>query len=200
MNTTYNLSANRTTISPIIDEATMVRLSQKGDQEMFASLYDTYLERIYRYVCCRVGDEHLAEDITSQVFLKAWENLASYQVGQSPFISWLYRIAHNAVIDHYRAKKITVPLEEISLGKLSHHDNVDERLDGQIQSKKLRDALKTLTDEQQQVLLLKFVGGMSTEEIAHHLGKHQGAIRALQMRGLQGLAKLPTLQREQIYG
>lgn len=101
---------------------------------------------------CRVGDEHLAEDITSQVFLKAWENLGTYQAGQSPFMAWLYRIAHNAVIDYYRAKKITFSFEEINLGKLSHTDEVEEKLDKQFQSQKLREALQTLTDEQQQVL------------------------------------------------
>ncbi len=121
MNTTYNLSSHRM-IDPVIDEATMVRLSQNGDHDMFVCLYDAYLERVYRYIYCRVGDEHLAEDITSQVFLKAWENLGTYQAGQSPFMAWLYRIAHNAVIDYYRAKKTTFSLEEVNMGKLSPTD------------------------------------------------------------------------------
>lgn len=196
--TTYNLSSNQA-LEPIMDELTLVRLSQQGDQEMFARLYDVYMERIYRYVYFRVADDELAEDITSQVFLKVWEKLDTYQAGQSPFMAWLYRIAHNAVIDHYRTKKVSISLDDASPVELSHTDDVDEKLDMQIRSQELREALRELTDEQQQVLLLKFVGGLSTSEIAEQLGKQQGAVRALQMRGLQGLAKCSGLQKERVY-
>jgi RNA polymerase sigma-70 factor (ECF subfamily) len=198
MSTTYNLLTNRAP-EPLVDELTLVRLSQQGDREMFARLYNAYMERIYRYVYFRVADENLAEDITSQVFLKVWEKLNTYEAGQSPFMAWLYRIAHNAVIDHYRSKKASVSLEEADLVEMSHADDVDEKLDLQIQSEELREALQELTEEQQQVLILKFVGGLSTTEIARQLGKQQGAVRALQMRGLQGLAKCPALQKEKIY-
>jgi RNA polymerase sigma-70 factor (ECF subfamily) len=198
MNATYTLSSKRA-LEPVMDELTLVRLSQQGDQEMFARLYEAYMERIYRYVYFRVADDKLAEDITSQVFLKVWEKLDTYQAGQSPFMAWLYRIAHNAVIDYYRTKKVAISLEEANPVELSHADEVDEKLDMQIQSEELREALRELTHEQQQVLLLKFVGGMSTTEIAQQLGKQQGAVRALQMRGLQGLAKCPALQKEKVY-
>jgi RNA polymerase sigma-70 factor (ECF subfamily) len=196
MSITYNLSSNRA-LEPVVDELTLVRLSQQGDQEMFARLYDAYMERIYRYVYFRVADEKLAEDITSQVFLKVWEKLDTYQAGQSPFMAWLYRIAHNAVIDYYRSKKVAISLEEANPVDLSHANEMDEKLDLEIQSEELRAALRELTEEQQQVLILKFVGGLSTTEIAQQLGKQQGAVRALQMRGLQGLAKCPALQKEQ---
>jgi RNA polymerase sigma-70 factor (ECF subfamily) len=198
MSTTYNLSSH-TVLEPIMDELTLVRLSQQGDQDMFARLYEAYMERVYRYVYFRVADENLAEDITSQVFLKVWEKLGTYQAGQSPFMAWLYRIARNAVIDHYRSKKVAVSLEEANPVELSHADEVDEKLDLQIQSEELREALQELTEEQQQVLVLKFVGGLSTMEIAQQMGKQEGAVRALQMRGLQGLAKCPALQKEKIY-
>lgn len=198
MNATYNLSSSRA-LEPVMDELTLVRLSQQGDREMFARLYDACVERIYRYVYFRVADDNLAEDITSQVFLKVWGKLDSYQAGGSPFMAWLYRIAHNAVIDHYRTKKVAIPLEEANPIEVSHADEVDERLDLQIKSQHLREALQELTKEQQQVLILKFVSGFSTSEIAQQLGKQQSAVRALQMRGLQGLAKCPALQREQIY-
>jgi RNA polymerase sigma-70 factor, ECF subfamily len=198
MNATYSLSSSRA-LEPVIDELTLVRLSQQGDQEMFARLYDAYMERIYRYVYFRVADSELAEDITSQVFLKVWEKLDTYQAGQSPFMAWLYRIAHNAVIDYYRTKKAAISLEDASPVELSHTDDVDEKLDLQFQSRELRDALRELTEEQQQVLILKFVDGLSTTEIAQQLGKQQGAVRALQMRGLQGLAKCPALQKEGLY-
>lgn len=198
MDTTLNLSARRAP-KEMIDELTLIYLSKQGDQEMFARLYEAYVERIYRYIRFRVADEDLAEDITSHVFLKVWEKLDTYQPGQSPFAAWVYRIAHNAVIDYYRTKKIAISINDVRMVELSHSDDVDEKLDMQIQSQKLRDALRELTDEQQQVLVLKFVDGLSTTEIAHQLRKQEGAVRALQMRGLQRLAKSPALQREWAY-
>jgi len=177
----------------------VVRLSQQGDQEMFACLYQTYRDRIYHYVYFRVADDYLAEDITSQIFLKVWEKLNTYQIGESPFIAWIYRIARNTIIDYYRTKKIDISLEHARPAELSQQDEVDEKLDFQVQSQKLRTALRELTKEQQQVLILKFFGGLSTTEIAKKLKKQSGAIRALQMRGLQGLAKCSTLQKEKFY-
>lgn len=191
-----NTSLSVPLLNLLLDEQKLIRLAQAGDQETFARLYDAYAERIYRYVYFRVADQEQAEDITSQVFLKAWEKLHTYQAGESPFMAWLYRIAHNAVIDHYRTKKVSISLEEVNPVEVSYADAVDERLDLQVKSQKLREALQELTEEQQQVLILKFVGGLSTSEIAQQLGKRQGAVRALQMRALQGLAKCPSLQSE----
>jgi len=179
-----------------MDELTLVRLSQLGNPEMFAHLYDAYMERIYRYVYFRVSDDQLAEDITSQVFLKAWRRLDTYQAPRSPFVAWLYRIAHNAIIDHFRSRKVTISLEMARAAKLSHVDEVEEKLDLQIQIQELREALQGLTENQQQVLILKFIDGISTTEIAQQLGKQPCAVRALQMRGLQGLARRLALQRE----
>jgi RNA polymerase sigma-70 factor (ECF subfamily) len=198
MNQTYNVVSGRR-LEPEIDELTLVELSQQGNQDMFAHLYEAYVERIYRYILFRVADDMVAEDITSHVFMKAWEKLGTYQAGKSPFMAWLYRIAHNAVIDHYRVKKVSIPFEQVNPVQLSHVDELDERLDMQARSRQLHQALQELTEQQQQVLILKFVGGLNTMEIAQQLGKRQGAVRALQMRGLQGLAKCPALQSEQIY-
>lgn len=199
MNATYNFSSNRT-LESLIDEPTLIRLAQQGNHEMFARLYDAYKERIYRYIYYRLSTDHeLTQDITSQVFLKVWAKLGTYRIGQIPFIAWLYRIAHNAVIDHYRTKKVAISLEDANIVELSHRDEIDEKLDFQTQSVELSKALRELTQQQQQVLVLKFVNGLNTMEIARRLGKQQGAVRALQMRGLQGLAKSPTLQSGQIY-
>jgi len=184
---------------PVTDEVDLTRLSQAGDRDAFARLYDAYIERIYRYVYFRVADQQMAEDITSQVFLKAWEKLDSYQIGSSPFIAWLYRIAHNSVIDHYRTRKISISLENANPSEISHEDGTDEKLDLQLKSRQLRDALQELTEEQQQVLILKFISQLSTAEIAQQLGKQPGAIRALQMRALQGLARYFNLESEQTY-
>jgi len=199
MSTTYALPSDQA-LESVMDELTLVRLSQQGNQETFARLYDTYVERIYRYIYFRVANDQLAEDITSHVFLKVWEKLHTYEARQSSFRAWLYRIAHNAVVDHYRTKKVAVSLDDVNPVELSQADGMEESLDRQIQSKELREALQDLTEEQQQVLIMKFVGGLSTMEIAQQLGKQQGAVRALQMRGLQGLAKCPALQKQALYG
>ena len=172
---------------PLPEEVRLLHQAKSGDREAFASLYDAYVERVYHYIYYRVSDEMTAEDIASQVFLKAWENLGRYQIGKSPFIAWLYTIARNQVIDHYRTFKETVQLDDAI--QLADDHRPDEEVQATFDIEVIRDALELLTDDQQQVIILKFVNGLSTEEIAQQLEKREGAIRALQMRGLQTLAK-----------
>lgn len=167
----------------------LVKLAQSGDSEAFAMLYDGYMEKIYRYIYFRVTDEQTAEDLTAHVFCKAWENLKRYKPTGAPFGAWLYTIARNAVIDHYRTRKETVSLEDIT-SLASDGPAPDEQTELKFEVESLNEALQVLTDEQQQVLLLKFIAGMSTDEIADQLGKRAGAIRALQMRGLQALSRV----------
>lgn len=166
----------------------LVKLAKDGDAHAFGLLYDGYIERIYRYIYFRVTDEETAEDLTSQVFSKAWENLDRYKPSGAPFIAWLYTIARNAVIDYFRTRKETVALDEIA-SLSSAGPSPDELVEFHFETEALRDALKSLTDEQQQVVVLKFIAGMTTDEIARQLGKRPSAIRALQMRGLQALAR-----------
>ena len=147
------------------------------------------MERIYRFVYFRVEDQQTAEDITSQVFLKAWSNLDRFSFSRTPYLAWLYTIAHNAVIDHYRTRKVTTALDDVQLSQPDQAEVVENEIDLSAEMKLVKDALQTLTDDQQKVLSLKFIEGMSNHEIARHLGKREGAIRALQMRGLQALAK-----------
>ena len=173
---------------PVPDEARLVRQAQSGDAESFARLYDGYVERVYRYVFFRVSDDEMAEDITSQVFLKAWENLDRYQFGSSPFLAWLYTIARNQVIDHYRARKQTVSIDEV-VSLPAHDDAVDEQVQVRFDIQAMSDGLQFLTEEQQQVLTLRFIAGLETNEISKQMGKAEGAIRALQMRALQALSK-----------
>jgi RNA polymerase sigma-70 factor, ECF subfamily len=190
---------NKASPAALTNEFELVRRSQRGDADAFGSLYDAYVERIYRYIYFRVAEAKLAEDITSLVFLKAWEKLDTYRAGASTFIAWLYRIAHNAVIDEYRTRKVTVRLDDTQPTEIHHEDGVDEKMDLQFESEKLRKALHELTEEQQQVLILKFVSGLNTQEIAEQLGKQPGAIRALQMRALQGLARSLEFEGQQAY-
>ncbi len=176
---------------PIPDEAHLVRQAQSGDADSFARLYDGYVERVYRYVFFRVSDDEMAEDITSQVFLKAWENLDHYHSGSSPFLAWLYTIARNQVIDHYRARKQSVSIDE-AVSLPAKDETVDEQVQSRFELQAMRDALQYLTEEQQQVLTLRFIAGLETSEISERMGKAEGAVRALQMRALQALSKIMT--------
>jgi RNA polymerase sigma-70 factor (ECF subfamily) len=172
----------------------LLKLAQAGDSEAFARLYDECVERIYRYIYFRVTDEQTAEDLTSQVFFKAWENLERCKSTGAPFIAWLYTIARNAVIDHYRTRKNTVALEEAS-SLVSEGPAPDEEVEFHFETESLREALEELTPDQRQVVVLKFIAGMSTDEIADRLGKRAGAVRALQMRALQALAGIMQEER-----
>jgi RNA polymerase sigma factor, sigma-70 family len=182
-----------------LSEVTLIWYSQQGDRDAFASLYDTYLDGIRRYILIRVADPELAEDITSLVFLRAWENLNTFRIGRSPFAAWLYRIAHNAVIDHYRTSKTVVSLEEAAPLQLSYADEIDKKLDLQSLAQELVKGLKVLTGTQQEVLILRFILGLTTPEIAQSLNKQEGAVRALQMRGLKRLARYPAILRERAF-
>ena len=174
---------------PLPNERQLVLQAQSGNSEAFGQLYDAYMERIYRFVYFRVEDQQTAEDITSQVFLKAWNNLDRFSFNRTPYLAWLYTIAHTAVIDHYRTRKVTTALEDVQLSQQDHSEAVENEIDLNAEMKVIKEALQALTDDQQKVLTLKFIEGMSNNEIALHLGKREGAIRALQMRGLQALAK-----------
>src|ERR1044071_6299092 len=101
------VSSNRS-LGTAVSELKLIRFSQQGDRDAFGCLYETYLDRIHRYIYFRVMDPEVAEDITSLVFLRAWEKLETFQSGRSPFAGWLYRIAHNAIIDHYRTRKASI--------------------------------------------------------------------------------------------
>ena len=174
---------------PLADERQLVLQAQDGDAEAFGRIYDGYVERIYRFVFFRVDDQQTAEDITSQVFLKAWSNLDRFEFTRTPYIAWLYTIAHNTVIDHYRTRKVTTALEDVQLSQPDDAEAVENQIDLTVEMKTIKAAMQSLTDDQQQVLHLRFIEGMSNTEIARQLGKREGAIRALQMRGLQALAK-----------
>ena len=174
--------------SPLPDEARLVHRAKSGDSEAFAQLYDAYVERVYRYILFRVSENVTTEDLVSQVFLKAWQSLDRYKIGSSPFIAWLYTIARNLVIDYHRAKKEMFPLEDaraLPSERQSPHEEVEIRFDLQA----MRDGLQSLTGDQQQVLILKYIAGLPNENIAKIMNKQEGTIRGLQMRALRTLSK-----------
>jgi RNA polymerase sigma-70 factor, ECF subfamily len=173
---------------PLLEEARLVDQAKSGNPEAFARLYDAYVERVSRYIYFRVAEDCEMEDLVSQVFLKAWENLDRYKMGGSPFIAWLYTIARNLVIDHYRTKKNTLPLEEV-IALPSDIEMPDEEAQMHFDLEAMRDALQALSKDQQQALILKYIAGLPNDSIARVMNKQEGTVRGLQMRGLQTLAR-----------
>jgi len=173
---------------PVLEEARLVDQAKSGDPEAFAKLYDAYVERVARYIYFRVSEDCDMEDLVSQVFLKAWENLDRYKIGSSPFIAWLYTIARNLVIDHYRTKKNNLPLEE-AIAVPSDLAMPDEIAQTHFDLEAMRDGLQALSKDQQQALILKYIVGLPNDSIAKIMNKQEGTVRGLQMRGLQTLAK-----------
>ncbi len=177
------------------DERRLVDLAKSGDGEAFAQLYEAYFDRVYRFIFFRVTDDQVAEDLASQVFLKAWENLHRYRP-HGPFLAWLYAIARNTVIDSYRTKKQTVSLDEAA-PVAAQDDKLDDRMQFQFELQSLQEAMQHLTQEQQEVITLKFIAEYDTAQIARHMGKTEGAIRALQMRALQALGRVMKPKRNE---
>jgi len=171
----------------VADEATLLRRVRNCDTDALASIYDTYYERIYRYIYRFVGQTDRAEDLTANVFLRL---LKSVRAGHSPrtnLSAWLYRVAHNLVVDGFRRK----PSEDVELAEWtkSYEPDMAHLVDQNLQMERVRRALRQLTGSQQQVIVLKFLQGMNSREVATILNKTEGAVDALQHRGLVALRK-----------
>ncbi len=172
------------------EEVKLIQRARQGDLAAVSELYNLHVDRIYRYVRYRTGDDQTAEDITAEVFLRAIEGLGNYSDQGAPFSAWLYRIAHARVIDYWRSSKRrqTAPLEDPLLqdGLVAADEAIDTDF---LQHRSLWAALRQLTDDQQNVIILKFVQGLSNIEVAQVLGKTEGAVKALQRRALEALAR-----------
>lgn len=173
------------------DETALVKRAVDGSADAFGELYLLHIDAIYRYVRFRVGNSHDAEDLTEHVFLKAWEALPNYKQRGLPFSSWLYRIAHNVVIDHHR--RAALALSSASSDALDYQASEANALDQIIEASEvaeLAEAIRKLPEDQQQVLVLRFIEGLSHAEVAHIVNKTEGACRVIQHRALAALSRL----------
>lgn len=173
-------------MTPIPD---VIERARNGDVAAFGEIYDTHVDSVYRYLLYRVREPSDAEDLTSEVFTRAFANIHRYRWQGKSFLAWLYTIARNAVTDRRRRDRPTVELDNAyglaAEGPTAHDRAVlGEEVDA------LRGAVKYLTGEQQEVLVLRFIENMSSREVATILGKNEGAIRALQFRALGRLRKI----------
>ncbi|HXY74205.1 MAG TPA: sigma-70 family RNA polymerase sigma factor [Dehalococcoidales bacterium] len=171
------------------DEQSLVQRARQGDKEAFTKLYESHFEKIYRYVAIKLGNRAEAEDMTQQVFIRAYESIGSYQHQGFPFSSWLFRIAHNQVVDYIRKeiKKPTVQLDE-SMPIVGDSDPVHD-VEIKLSMEKVAEASLRLTKAQREVISLRFAGGLSIAEAAKTMKKSEGAIKALQFSAIQALRK-----------
>jgi RNA polymerase sigma-70 factor (ECF subfamily) len=176
---------------PSHDEAVLVERAISGDADAFGEIYTLHLDAIYRYVYFRVGDTNDAEDLTEQVFLKAWEALPGYNQRGNPFTSWLYRIAHNMVVDHHRRQKPMIPMPLLEKGNWEcKQATALEQVIEVEEAAALAAAVAQLPEEQQQVIILRFVEGLNHTEVARIIEKSEGACRVIQHRALAALNQL----------
>ena len=168
------------------DERDLIRRARQRDAEAFSELYRRHVDLIFRYVLLRVSDQAVAEDLTSEVFVRALESLGRYEDRGAPFAAWLYRIASARVIDHWRRTQRPV----VSLEAGDVQVPVDPPAGDVVAQETLARSLQHLTGEQQEVIILKFIEGYSIAEIARITGRTDGAVKALQHRALASLARL----------
>ena len=169
-------------------EKQLVAQSQQGDQDAFTVLYRNYVQAIYRYCFFRVRDAEHAEDLTADVFLKAVDGLSRYNERGLPFGAWLFRIAHDRVIDFYR-KAGRRPIVELTEDFVSTDLAPDISIEITESHDHLHEAISHLTDEQQAVIQFRFMENWSLEDTGRMMNKSANAVKALQHRALQSLQR-----------
>ena len=167
----------------------LVDRAQQGDRDALEELYLIHFDRIYGYLHVSVGNRHDAEDLTTQTFLKMLESIGKFRWQSAPFSAWLFRIAHNLAMDHFRATKRWQPEEEVPEPAADESTSAEAGALESIGQKSMFELIEDLSPEQQQVLTLKFVFNFANAEAATILGKTEGAIKSLQHRALVSLQK-----------
>jgi RNA polymerase sigma-70 factor (ECF subfamily) len=162
---------------------------KENNEAKLASLYEEYYDRIARYAYVRIGDKSDAEDLAGEVFLRALESLKSYKERGVPMQAWLFRIAHNLVVDYFRkaAKRKKVPLETVQIESGTDPAAAAEK---NIEIERVTTAMEQLTQEQREVLNLRFFGGLTSKEAGNVLKKNDGAIREMQSAAIRRLRQL----------
>jgi len=167
----------------------LVDRAQKGERAALEELYLIHFDRIYSYLHVSVGNRHDAEDLTTQTFLKMLEKIGSFKWQSAPFSAWLFRIAHNLAMDHFRARRRWQPEEEVPEPPGEEEPSAELAAMQTIGRESMLKLIERLSPEQQQVLTLKFVFNLPNAEVGAILDKTEGAIKSLQHRALVSLQK-----------
>ena len=177
-----------TAFMPNLSSPELIALAQRGNEEAIGALYDAHCQAVFRYFKARSGDQQTAEDLTGEVFRRMLTGLPQYRSLNPPFRAWLFRIAHNLLVDHYRRESghTVIPLKEaenVSADEIDPASVVEQKLT-------MEDAHRALSDlepSQRDVLALRFLSELSLKETAFAMGRTEDAIKALQRRGLAAL-------------
>lgn len=171
------------------DQASLIARAKNGEEAALSHLYRQNAPGIYGYVASRVHDPALADDLTSEVFLRALEGLDQFEYRGIAISAWLYRIAHDRIADHFRrqVQRPTIPLQD---DLLPAQNGIDQEVDTRLQVSQVAEAIEQLTAEQHQVVLLRFVAGLKLKEIAYVMDRSTDAIKMLQLRALTRLRQL----------
>ncbi|HET8652934.1 MAG TPA: sigma-70 family RNA polymerase sigma factor [Gaiellaceae bacterium] len=167
----------------------LVERAQGGDRAALEELYLIHFDRIYSYLHLSVGSRPDAEDLTTQTFVRMLESIGSFRWRSVPFSAWLFRIAHNLAMDHFRSRRRWHPEEEVPEPSGVEETSAEEQALASIGDASLMELIARLSPEQRQVLTLKFVFRFSNGEVASILGKTHGAVKSLQHRALSSLQK-----------
>lgn len=174
------------------NEESLVQRAQQNDQQAFSELYEAYFDKIYRYIVLKIGDREEAEDMTQRVFLNAMKSISSFKWKGTPFSAWLYRIAHNQIVDHLRkkSKRQTDLLDDDPpLASENRYSNPQQLTEHSMSMEELMAATLQLTDAQREVISLRFTSDLPTAQVARIMGKSEGAIKALQHAAITALRK-----------
>jgi len=174
----------------VLDEKSVVQRAKQNDPNAFAELYEEYFDKIYRYIAIKIGDKAEAEDMTQQVFLKALQSISTFKWKGFPFSAWLYRIAHNQVVDYIRKNKKR-PDTLFDEMQVSDRTGVSPEMmaERNIDIEQVMSATRQLTESQREVISLRFTSELPTAEVAKIMGKSQGAVKALQHSAIVALRK-----------
>lgn len=181
----------------LVPDAEYIAQFKAGELEAFGKLYRRYLTPIYRYIRTRVSTDRDAEDLAEMVFLKAFEALEKYEERGVPFSAFLYRIARNAVVDHYRSQEPIDPLEEIERFGGSEADTEKSIID-QESMQEINKAMVRLPDHYQEVIRLRVIMDMPTDQVAEWMGRKPSTLRVLLHRALKTLRKELGVVDEQV--
>lgn len=169
----------------------LVELAQQGDGEAFGQLYDAYSDTVYRYIYYRVSNKPLAEDLTSETFLRALRRISTFTWQGRDFGAWLVTIARNLVADHFKSSRYRL---EVPTGEMLDSDETESSPEDSVlaylSNKALLDAVRQLNSQQQECVTLRFLHGLSVAETAKIMGKNDGAIKTLQYRAIRTLARM----------
>jgi len=175
----------------VIDDESLdrlVELAKAGDAEAFGRIFDEFHGPIYRFIASRVGRPSDAEDLTQTVFVRAFEALPRYEIRGAPFGGWLSRLARNATIDYVRTNREHADLV-VATGRASEDRGPEGLTLLRTDLDAVAGALRKLTPEQREVIILRFFAGLTPREVGELMDRQEGTIRGLQFRGIEALRR-----------